>query len=336
MDFKLDEKFFKEHFSDIRLGVKPADQCTDEELLAGAIPQIWAKALEKEFQERLYWAKFTGTGRFPGVVRKDELIRTPGDTIYINRISQLTADGDLGSTHTLEGNEEHLDLGRVALVPVRKGNAVCWNTIGEKQVVFPLRNTAKDLLGDWGARKVDSMVWAEAITTLNILYAGTASSELTLNATDTLTANDITRGMITLNSNKAQQVDGAEGEYVCLVHPFQLYDLLQDPDWVNAARYDASKRIWAGYVGTYMGVDVLKTGQSPTHANEASPPVDVYHAIMFGARWLAIAYGLPWTWREKVSSYQEQVGIGSDAWIDVEILNPDYGLMIISAATSPS
>ncbi len=335
-DLKLDAKFFQDHFSDIRLGVKPADQCTDEELLAGAIPQLWAKAIEKEFQERLYWAKFTGTGRYPGVVRKDELIRTPGDTIYMNRISQLTATGDLGATHTLEGNEEQLDLGRVTLVPVRVGNAVCWNTIGEKRVVFPLRNTAKDLLGDWGARKVDSLIMAEARTTTNILYAGVASSDLTIVATDTLTANDITRGMITLNNNKAQTVDGAMGEYVCLVHPFQLYDLLQDPDWVNAARYDQSKRIWAGYVGTYMGVDVMKTGQVLAEPNEASPAVTVYHAIMFGARWLAIAYGMPWTWREKISSYQEQVGIGSDAWIDVEILNPDYGLTIRSAATSPT
>lgn len=335
MEFQLNEKFYNEHFSNIQLGVKPADQCTDEELLAGAIPQIWAKALEKEFQERLYWAKFTGTGRYPGVVRKDELIRQPGDTIYINRINQLTADGDLGATHTLEGNEEQLDLGRVALVPTRKGNAVCWNLIGEKRVIFPMRNTVKDLLGDWAARKVDSDIMAEARTTANVLYAGVATNDLTMVATDTLAANDITRGMITLNNNKAQAVDGATGEYVCLVHPFQLYDLLQDPDWVNAARYDQSKRIWAGYVGTYMGVDVLKTGQVLAEANDASPAVTVYHAIMFGARWLAIAFGLPWTWREKVSSYQEQSGIGSDSWYDVEILNPLYGLTIRSAATTP-
>jgi len=122
---------------------------------------------------------------------------------------------------------------------------------------------------------------------------------------------------------------------VLLVHPFQFYDLLQDPDWVNAARYDASKRIWAGYVGTYMGVDVLKTNQVLAEANDASPAVTCYHAIMFGARWLAIAWGLPWTFREKISSYSEQVGVGTDAWLDVEILNPDYGLMIKSAATSP-
>ncbi len=238
MDFKLDEKFFKEHFSDIRLGVKPADQCTDEELLAGAIPQIWAKALEKEFQEKLYWAKFTGTGLYSGVVRKDELIKTPGDRIYINRISQLTADGDLGSTHTLEGNEENLSLGRLTLVPERKGNAVCWNLIGEKRVNFPMRDTAKTLLADWAARKVDSMIMAEARTCQKVIYSGTATSQLTLQTTDTFTAHDLKRAMIILAANKAQKVDGAAGDYVALLHPYQYFDLLNDPDWLAAVRQD--------------------------------------------------------------------------------------------------
>lgn len=46
--------------------------------------------------------------------------------------------------------------------PIRRGNAVYWNLIGEKRVNFPLRNTAKELLADWAARKVDDMIMAEA------------------------------------------------------------------------------------------------------------------------------------------------------------------------------
>lgn len=334
---KLDEQFFKKHFADIRLGVRDPDQCTDEEILAGAIPQIWAKEVEREFQEALYWAKFIGTGKYPGVVLKNELIRQPGDRIYINRLNQLTATGVLGTTHTLEGNEEQIALGdRVALQPERVGNAVCWPIIMERKLNWSIRAEARTLLAEWAASRVDTQIMTEARTTTNILFAGTATSALTITATDTLAANDLTRAMISLNNNKAKPVDGATGEYVALVHPFQLYDLLQDPDWVQAARFDDSKRIWAGYVGTYMGVDVLKTGQVNAEANEASPAVTVYDAIVFGARALAIAWGLPWTWREKISSYGEQAGVGIDAWKDEEILNEDYLFMIQSAATSPA
>jgi len=336
MELELNEEFFNKHFSNIQLGVKPDDQCTDEEMLAGAIPKIWAKILEKEFQARLYWAKFTGTGRYPGVVRKDELIKNPGDTIYINRLSQLTAEGDLGATHTLEGNEENLDLNRVSLVPVRKGNAVCWNLIGEKRVIFPMRETAKNLLADWAARKVDSMIMAEARTAAKVIFSGTATSQLTIQATDTFAALDLKRAMTILAASKAHAVDGAAGSYVALVHPYQYFDLLNDPEWLAAVRQDpASQKLYKGYVGSWMDVDVLMTNQVLAEANEASPAVTVYHAIVFGARALAIAWGLPWTFREKVSSYGEQVGIGTDAWIDVEILNNPYLLMVKSGATSP-
>jgi len=335
MDFKLNENFFKEHFSSINLGLKPEDQCTDEEILAGAIPKLWIRELEREFLAKLYWAKFTGTTGLVGVVRKNELIRQPGDTIYINKISQLTADGDLGTTHTLEGNEEQLALGRIGLVPERKGNAVCWPQIAGKKVVFNMRVEVRDLLADWAARKVDSMIMQAAILTVNRLYGGAAQSKNALSATDTLTAHDLKRAMAWLGHNKAKKVVGATGLYVALVSWFQYFDLLNDPDWVAAARYDQSKRIWEGYVGTYMGVDVLATGQIINQQNEASPSVTVYSAIVFGARALALAWGQPWTWLEKVSSYGEQPGIGTDAWIKATILNPEYIYRIDTAATQP-
>ena len=88
-------------------------------------------------------------------------------------------------------------------------------------------------------------------------------------------------------------------------------------------------------MGTYMTVDVLATGQVRNQQNNASPPVTVYSAIVFGARALGIAWGQPWTWQEKVSSYQEQPGIGTCAWIDAKILNADYVYRIDTAATQP-
>jgi len=335
MEFKLDEKYFKEHFGDIQLGVKPADQCTDEEILAGAVPKLWARDLEREFRKALYWEKFTGKTGLVGVVRKDELIRQAGDTIYINKIGQLTNAGDLGSGHTLEGNEEQLSLGRVAFVPTRKGNAVCWDKISGQQVTFNMRQEVRDLLADWTATKVDSMIMAAAAQTPNRLYATDKTSKDALSPTDTLAAADILRGMAWLGHNKAKKVLGAKGNYVCLVDWFQYYDLLKDPDWVQAAHYDESKRIWEGYIGTYMNVDVFPTGQVINQQNNASPPTTVYSAIVFGARALGLAWGQPWTWLEKVSSYQEQPGVGTDAWIEAKILNSDYIFRIDTAATQP-
>ncbi len=335
MDLKLDSKFFKENFRIVSLGARD-DVCTDADELSGAIPKLWSRELEVEFREQLWWMKFIGTGLNVGVVEKKELITQPGDTIYINKLAQLTNDGDLGDTHLLEGDEEKLNLTRVAFVPVRKGNAVCWTYISGKRVTFNLRNEVKSLLADWSANKVDTMLMAAAILTPNIIYSGVASSKDTITGTDTFSAHDLKRLSTLLEANKAKAVAGAEGNYICLVHPYQYYDLLNDADWVAAARYEGSKKIFKGYVGTYMNMDVLRTNNVPSQLNAASPGTRVYKAIAFGARAMGLAWGLPWTWREKISSYGEMVGIGTDSWIQAALLNSDYIWMCMSGATDPN
>lgn len=338
MEKQFGEEIYKKLFN-IQLGVRDPDQCTDEELVAGAVPKIWIKELEREFTEALYWQKFIGTGKDVGVVRKDELIRQPGDTIYINKLGQLTNVGDLGTTHTLEGNEEQMALSRVAFNAVdRIGNAICWPIIVGHRVTFDMRGEARDLLSDWAATKVDTMHFNAAYLSAaaNVLYGGTANSRNTITATDTISAHDLKRVAALLMNNKARRVAGAEGDFIGLIHPFQGFDLKNDADWVAANRYAGSERIFDGEVGRYMGIRILETGQVQSIANAASPSETVYRAVFFGARALGLAWGQPWTWREKISSYGEQAGIGTDAWLQAKILNQDYLYILETAATNPA
>jgi len=333
MDLQLSEKFFKTNFS-VRLGAR-ADECTDEDELSGAIPQVWARELEREYTEALWWKQYMGTNLNDGVIEKNELITQDGDRIYINRIAQLTNAGDLGSTHLLESDEEKLSLTRVDFQPVRIGNAVCWPYIMGQQVSFNLRTEVKNLLADWYANKTDTLLMTAAVASTNVIWGGVATSRATIAATDTFGAHELKRMNILLASRKAKAVRGANGNYVCLVHPFQYYDLLNDADWVAASRYDGSKQIFMGYVGTYMNIDVLMTNNVPSVDSGASPGVTVYQAIAFGARALGIAFGTPLTWREKVSSYGEMVGIGSDRYVHGQILNTDYVQIAETSGTNP-
>jgi len=301
MDLQLNEKYFKTNF-DIRLGAR-SDECTDEGELSGAIPQVWARELEREYTEALWWQQFMGKNLNDGVVQKDELITQDGNQIFINRIAQLTNAGDLGSTHLLEADEEKLSLTRATFTPVRIGNAVCWPYIMGKQVSFNLRAEIKSLLAQWYADKIDNLLMTAAVASGNVMWGGVATSRATVVATDTFGAHELKRMRILLMSRKAKPVRGAKFNYICLVHPFQEYDLLNDTDWVAASRYDQSKQIFQGYMGTYMGIDVLSTNNVPIVDSGGSPGVTVYQAIAFGARALGIAFGTPLTWREKISSY---------------------------------
>jgi len=334
MELKLDEKFCTKNFS-IQLGARD-DECTDEDELAGAIPQVWARELEREYTENLWWQQFIGTNLNDGVIRKDMLINQPGDRIYINRIAQLVNAGDLGATHLLEGDEEKLALTRTTFTPVRIGNAVCWPYIMGQRVSFELRSEVKSLLADWMANKIDTLLMAAAVLSGNVIFGGTAGSRAAITDTDTFGAHELKRLSVLLEANKAKAVRGAEGNYVVLVHPFQYYDLMNDADWVAASRYEGSKRIFRGYVGTYMNIDVLRTNNVPSVDSGASPGVTVYQAIAFGARALGFVTGTNLSWREKVSSYSEMIGIGVDQYVDVAILNSDYIYLAETSGTNPA
>jgi len=330
----LSEKFFQKNF-DIPLGIRD-DECTDEDELAGAIPKIWARDVEREFQEQLWWNQFIGTALQDAVIMKDELINKEGDTIYVNKLSQLSAAGDLGTTHLIEGDEEKINLSRITLIPVRKGNGVCWTMIAGKKVIFDMRKEARTLLSEWAARKVDTMIMNEAITTPNVIFSGTASSKTSITQTDTFSAHDLKRLSSLLSIHNAKGVNGAKGKYVCLISPQQEFDLLNDPDWVAANQYAGSKGIFEASIGTYMNVEVLSTNQVHSQLNEASPGVRVYSAVAFSARALALAWGQPFRWAEKISSYGELAGVGVDFWLDAQILNSDFLWVCQSYGTDPS
>ncbi|MBA7496324.1 hypothetical protein ES702_06923 [subsurface metagenome] len=344
---KLDEEFFAKFFShDIRLGEKPPDQCTDEEIMAGAIPKIWSKALEKEFEKRLWLSRYIAKTGFPAIVEKSELLENPGDKIWINRVNLLKAQGDLGTNRTLSGNEEQLSLSRVGLMPVRKGNAICWPHIMTRKVPFALKDEAKNLLAYWAAEKFEKLLLTSAASGGTVIYSGTAVDVNSITATDVLTAHDLKRAWAILSGNSAPSVDGAVGSYIALTHGWAYADLMNDPEWQSAVAYRTEKTKlagspFAGRFGTWMDIQVMATALIEAHLSEASPGVEYFETLVLAGRALAVAFGLTGEglprlrWLQKVSDWQEQLGSGCDFYIDTGILNSNSIVRIRHAATSP-
>ena len=84
-----------------------------------------------------------------------------------------------------------------------------------------------------------------------------------------------------------------------------------------------------------MNVEVLTTNQVQSDITDASPGVRVYSAVAFSARALALAWGQPFRWAEKISSYGELAGVGIDFWLDIQVLNSDFLWVCQSAAVDP-
>ena len=93
----------------------------------------------------------------------------------------------------------------------------------------------------------------------NVMYAGGKTARTGtggLTAADVLTIEDIKKAVRWLKRNNAETI---QGDYVALVHPDVVYDLMQDDEWVDANKYAGSGRIFEGEIGKMYGVRFVET-----------------------------------------------------------------------------
>ena len=126
--------------------------------------------------------------------------------------------------------------------------------------------------------------------TRNVLQSGTmvfycpkgdgtaVTSRGTLDNTCRLTVDVIKQVAALLKKNNAPKIDGS---YVCIIHPFVAYDLMSDPEWIDAHKYTTAENIFNGELGKIGGVRFVESSEAK-----------VYEGGVFGSLFLAEgAYG---------------------------------------------
>lgn len=81
---------------------------------------------------------------------------------------------------------------------------------------------------------------------------------------------------------KAQNAPKIDGSYVCIIHPYVAYDLMSDPEWIDAHKYTTSENIYEGEIGKIGGVRFVETSEAKIYEG------GVFGCIMLGAN----AYGV--------------------------------------------
>lgn len=120
--------------------------------------------------------------------------------------------------------------------------------------------------------------------TRNVLQAGTnvsycpkvgtdgtiteVTSRANLDATSKLTVDMVFRVVAKLRAVNAPTFDG---DYVCIAHPYTLYDLMRDKDWIHAHQYATPENIYAGEVGKIGGVRFVKSSESLILKDDTCP-----------------------------------------------------------------
>ena len=81
---------------------------------------------------------------------------------------------------------------------------------------------------------------------------------------------------------RAQNAPTINGKYVAIIHPYVAYDLMRDPEWIDAHKYASPENLFEGEIGEIAGVRFVQTTEAK-----------IYSGGIFGSLFLgANAYGV--------------------------------------------
>ena len=143
---------------------------------------------------------------------------------------------------------------------------------------------ATKILGNQAGLTLDTITRNVLQSGTNVFYAPKADgsavdSRTALDNTCVLTVDLVKRVVAFLKKNNAPKINGS---YVAIIHPYVAYDLMSDPEWIDAHKYATPENIYEGEIGKIAGVRFVESSEAK-----------VYEGGVFGCLFLADgAYGV--------------------------------------------
>jgi len=267
----------------------PTLNVTNKSALDYAIPEKWEVKVRKDAARKAFWSKFEGAeGAGMPIIKRNDFTKSPGDTVHIQVLSQLGGDGVTGES-TLAGNEEKLVLGQFDLTVDWLRHAVAFTEKATKEANFNAIMAANGMLSTWLARRNDSDMFAQLITTASpdTLYSGDATTEETLGTNDTFGTTEIDRIKVALMRKGAlpiRIIKKGKQElpvYGVVISEMDEYNLRADTVWNESNRVamlrGEENPLFTGALGMYNGVLVYTHyGMAGYQGTPIRPEASIY------------------------------------------------------------
>ena len=129
---------------------------------------------------------------------------------------------------------------------------------------------ATKLLGRQAGLTLDTIVRDVLNSGTNVTYcpkvaSGTETAVTSRNALDTtsqLTVKVIQQVVAKLRGQNAPTIGG---KYVAIIHPYVAYDLMRDPEWIDAHKYANPTNLYEGEIGEIAGVRFVQTTEAKVY-----------------------------------------------------------------------
>ena len=75
---------------------------------------------------------------------------------------------------------------------------------------------------------------------------------------------------------RAQNAPTIGGKYVAIIHPYAAYDLMRDPEWIDAHKYAKPDNLYEGEIGEIAGIRFVQTSEAKIYDG------GVFGTLVFG------------------------------------------------------
>ena len=144
---------------------------------------------------------------------------------------------------------------------------------------------ATKLLGKQAGLTLDTIVRDKLAEGTNVIYCPNIGDDgketmnvgrSLMNSTANLRVKDIQKAVATLRGQNAPTING---KYVGIIHPYIAYDLMRDPEWIDAHKYANPTNLYEGEIGEIAGVRFVQTTEAKVFMDSMK---NIYSTLILG------------------------------------------------------
>ena len=177
---------------------------------------------------------------------------------------------------------KNLEVQTITATVSQYGDYITMSDMLELTAIDNVIVEALKLLGRQGGATMDTVVRNILQAGTNVTYCPKVASDGTetavtsrgdLDNTCVLTVKVIQQVVAKL---RAQNAPTISGKYVAIIHPYAAYDLMRDPEWIDAHKYATPENLYEGEIGEIGGVRFVQTTEAKIYSG------GVFGTLVFG------------------------------------------------------
>ena len=202
--------------------------------------------------------------------QKRPIPKNGGKTIEFRKFAPL----DKALTPLTEGvtpDGKSLEVNTVTATVSQYGDYITLSDVLELTAVDNVIVESLKLLGRQGGATLDTVVRNVLQSGTNVTYCPkvangvetAVTSRAGLDATAQLTVDVVQQVVAKL---RAQNAPTFGGKYVAIIHPYVAYDLMRDPEWIDAHKYAQPVNLYEGEIGEIAGIRFVQTTEAKIYS----------------------------------------------------------------------